>query len=200
MVTSGATWPTSDVSAVPTLPATATGSAASRWMWPIHSVVVVLPLVPVTAMNSFAMSLHASSSSPTTARPCALAATTAGAFWGTPGLLMSVRARAARTSPDASRWTSTPASESLPAACARPGLPAEPESTPITSSPRSRNVSAAATPERAKPTTRYGPGGSGGRRLPTDRELIQREADRGERCGDDPEAQDDLRLRPPLQL
>ena len=38
---------------VPTLPATATGSPASRWMWPIHSVVVVLPLVPVTAMNSF---------------------------------------------------------------------------------------------------------------------------------------------------
>ena len=38
---------------MPTLPATATGSAASRCMWPIHSVVVVLPFVPVTAMNSF---------------------------------------------------------------------------------------------------------------------------------------------------
>src|SRR5690242_1050687 len=116
---------------------------------------------------------------------------------------MSVRARAARTSPDASRWTSTPASESLPAACARPALSAEPESTPITSAPRSRSASAAATPERARPTTRYGPGGSGGRKpwlLPTDRELVQREADRGERRGDDPETQDDLRLRPGLQL
>ena len=38
--------PTSELSGVPTLPATATGSPASRWMWPISSVVVVLPLVP----------------------------------------------------------------------------------------------------------------------------------------------------------
>src|SRR5690242_5280976 len=118
---------------------------------------------------------------------------------------MSVRARAAKTSPDASRWISTPASESLPADCARPGSSAEPESTPITSAPRSRSASAAATPERARPTTTYGPGGSGGRKpwlaaLPTDRELVQREADRGECRGDDPEAQDDLRLRPGLQL
>ena len=44
---------------MPTLPTTATGSAASRWMWPIHSVVVVLPLVPVTAMNSFSTSRQA---------------------------------------------------------------------------------------------------------------------------------------------
>ena len=44
---------TSEDTAVPTFPATATGSPASRWTWPIHSVVVVLPFVPVTAMNSF---------------------------------------------------------------------------------------------------------------------------------------------------
>ena len=37
----------------PTLPATATGRPASRWMCPISSTVVVLPFVPVTAMNSF---------------------------------------------------------------------------------------------------------------------------------------------------
>ena len=42
----------SDDAAVPTLPATATGSPASRWTCPIHSVVVVLPFVPVTATNS----------------------------------------------------------------------------------------------------------------------------------------------------
>ena len=54
---------------MPTLPATATGSPASRWMWPIHSVVVVLPLVPVTAMNSFGSSRQASSSSPSTGMP-----------------------------------------------------------------------------------------------------------------------------------
>ena len=47
----GATSPASEASAVPTLPATATGSPASRWMWPISSTVVVLPLEPVTAIE-----------------------------------------------------------------------------------------------------------------------------------------------------
>ncbi len=51
---------------MPTLPATATGTAASRWMWPIHSVVVVLPLVPVTAMKSLSSSRQPSSTSPST--------------------------------------------------------------------------------------------------------------------------------------
>ena len=66
--------PASDVSAVPTLPATATGSPASRWMWPISSVVVVLPFEPVTAMNSLGSSRQASSSSPTTGSPRSRAA------------------------------------------------------------------------------------------------------------------------------
>ena len=56
---------------MPTLPATATGAAAVRWMWPIHSVVVVLPFVPVTAMNSPGSSRQASSSSPMTGMPAA---------------------------------------------------------------------------------------------------------------------------------
>ena len=38
-----------------------------------------------------------------------------------------------------------------------------PESTPTTSAPSDRSAIAAATPDRARPTTRYGPGGSGGR-------------------------------------
>ena len=94
IVASAATLPISDDAAVPTLPATATGRPASRWMWPIHSVVVVLPLVPVTAMNSFgeqppgelelAEHGHAARSRRRDDR---------GASWGTPGLLMSVRAR-----------------------------------------------------------------------------------------------------------
>ena len=42
----GSSVPGSDVSAVPTLPATITGSPAARWMWPISSTVVVLPLEP----------------------------------------------------------------------------------------------------------------------------------------------------------
>jgi hypothetical protein len=48
-VASGSTSPTRLASGVPTLPATATARPALRWRWPISSVVVVLPLVPVTA-------------------------------------------------------------------------------------------------------------------------------------------------------
>ncbi len=69
IVTSGPSEPTSEQAAVPTLPATATGRLASRWMCPISSVVVVLPFVPVTAMNSLGSIRHASSSSPMTGSP-----------------------------------------------------------------------------------------------------------------------------------
>ena len=142
--------------AVPTFPATATGAPASRWMWPISSVVVVLPLVPVTAMNSLGISRQAISSSPITGNPRWRAAAMTGASWGTPGLLMSVRARAASSVPDVWRCTSTPASES-------PSAAGEPASQPITSSPRACSARATATPERSRPTTRKGPSGSGGR-------------------------------------
>ena len=85
--------PTRPLSAVPTLPATATGRPASRWMCPIHSTVVVLPLVPVTAMNSLGSRRHASSSSPSTGSPRARAAAITGACAGTPGLLTTAPAR-----------------------------------------------------------------------------------------------------------
>ena len=86
-VVSGEIVPASVDAAVPTLPTTATGSAAVRWTWPIHSVVVVLPLVPVTATNSFETNRQASSSSPMTGTPRALAATIAGACLGYAGAL-----------------------------------------------------------------------------------------------------------------
>ena len=58
-VAAGPTSPASEASAVPTLPATATGRPASRWTWPISSTVVVLPLEPVTARNSLGTSRQA---------------------------------------------------------------------------------------------------------------------------------------------
>ncbi len=73
---------------MPTLPATSTGRPASRWTCPIHSAVVVLPLEPVTAMNSWSGSaLQPTSSSPMTSSPRSRAATITGASCGTPGLL-----------------------------------------------------------------------------------------------------------------
>ncbi len=137
--------PTSEASGVPTFPATSAGTPASSWIAPSSTTVVVLPFVPVTATNSFGRRRQASSSSPTTSRPRSRAATITGASFGTPGLFTTVCARSSRSSPSERRRTSTPSSASAPAGSAK--------SQPITS-PCSRSMSAAATPERASPTTR----------------------------------------------
>src|SRR3954447_27076050 len=85
----GSSSPTSEVTAVPTLPATTTGTPAVRWMWPSSSAVVVFPLDPVTATNWLGSSRQPSSTSPSTGNPAARAAATTGADCGTPGLLTS---------------------------------------------------------------------------------------------------------------
>src|SRR3984893_16358783 len=194
-VASPPTWSTSEHAAVPTLPATATGRPASRWMCPISSTVVVLPFVPVTAMNSFASNRHPSSSSPSTGRARSCAAAITGALARTPGLLTTARTRSSSETPSSPSRSSTPASTSTPVPS---GAPA---STPITSSPLARSASAAAIPERARPTTRYGPLGICGRGFnSTDALPVDREADRAADRGNDPETQDDLRLRPGAQL
>ena len=61
---SGLTAPTSEDSGVPTFPATAAGTPASRCTAPSSSTVVVFPLVPVTARKGLGSSRQASSSSP----------------------------------------------------------------------------------------------------------------------------------------
>src|SRR3954470_1498208 len=136
-------------------------------------------------MNSFGMSRQASSTSPRTAMPRARASAITGASAGTPGDFTTARA------------------------CSSSARPSEPsfESAPSARSPRARRTCSAATPERARPTTRYGPPGSGGRGFTRaaapgsyDGLLVDGEADRGAHRGDDPEAQDDLRLRPPEDL
>ena len=134
---------------MPTLPATATGTPAARQIAPSSSTVVVLPLVPVTATNGLGSSRHASSSSPVTSMPRSRAAATTGASRGTPGLLTTVPTRSSSSTPVAPRCNSTPGRS----------ISGRPESTPITS-PCAASIRAA--PDRASPTTRYGPGGSGG--------------------------------------
>ena len=160
-VVAGASVPGSEVSAVPTLPATFTGSPASRCRWPISSTVVVLPLEPVTAMNSCSPSSRQPVSySPSTGIPRSRAAATTGASFGTPGLLIDAAGALEQLHAAArAHATCTPAARRRSATSSATG----PESTPATTPPRSRSASAAATPERARPTTRYGPGGSGGR-------------------------------------
>ena len=155
-VASASRSPTSEASGVPTLPATATGSPATRHTWPSSSATVVLPLVPVTATKRLGSSRQASSSSPMTGTPRVSARLTAGDSRGTPGLLTTQCARSTSSSRSPFRFTSTPASRNLSAPS---GAPA---SAPITSSPRSARSRAAACPERARPTTRNGPSGRGG--------------------------------------
>ena len=158
-VAAGSSAPASELTGVPTLPATATGGPAARCMAPISSTVVVLPFVPVTAMNSFGTSRQPSSSSPTTSMPAlARASPTTGASHGTPGLLTTVAGggdACKRWIPSVSRWTSTPA--------ARKPFPhprAPRRACRVAGDDRARqaraarSASAAATPERASPTTR----------------------------------------------
>ena len=126
-VASGVEPPTSDASGVPTLPATATGSPAARWIAPSSSAVVVLPLVPVTATKRFGSSRQASSSSPSTGSPRSSAAAITGASRGTPGLLTTVRdaveqlhAVAARGAPRRRSGASgPPASQPITSPCSR---------------------------------------------------------------------------------
>ena len=157
IVADGSISPGSEASGVPTLPATVASIPASRSVWPSHSATVVLPLVPVTAAKRLSSSRQPSSSSPITSRPRSRAAATTGASAGTPGLLTTVFTSSSSWIPSPSSSSSTPSSASLPA----PG--GFPESVPYTRAPSATSAFAAATPERARPTTRYGPGGRGGR-------------------------------------
>src|SRR3954454_251375 len=179
---SGARASTSVLSAVPTLPATVTGMPASRWMWPMSSAVVVLPFVPVTATNSFGISRHANSTSPSTGMPRARASAMTGASAGTPGDLTTARACSSSASPSPPSLLSCPSARS----------------------PRAPSTCSTASPERARPTTRYGPPGSGGRgftaRASRHGLLVHGEPNRRAHARHDPEAQDDLRLRPPQDL
>ncbi len=149
-VASASRVPTSVASGVPTFPATATGRPASRQIAPSSSAVVVLPFVPVTATKRCGRSRQASSSSPITGRPRSLAATITGASFGTPGLFTTQATRSSSSTPSTPRCASSPS-----------GTSGRPVSVPITR-PCASSMRAAATPDRASPTTRNGPAGSGG--------------------------------------
>src|SRR5436190_220953 len=149
--------PTRELSGVPTLPATATGSSAARQISPQSSATVVLPLVPVMPTKALGSARQASSTSPTTSTPRSRASRITAALSGTPGLLTTQRTRSRSPTPSPSRWISTPRASN-------PSAPfGAPESDPITFSPIARSIRAEAWPERARPATRNGPSGSGGR-------------------------------------
>ena len=181
--------------ACPTLPATATGSPASRWMCPISSTVVVLPFVPVTAMNSFASIRQASSSSPSTGMPARARGDDHGRLRRDARALdRRARTRSSSATPSSPRCSSTPAAAQRSHAGGRARVHADHLLPARAQRERSgrRPSGRARRPGRGPP----GSGGDRGAHRSADALAVDREADRAADRGDDPEAQDDLRLRP----
>src|SRR5688572_6246576 len=195
---SGSMPPTSELSARPMLPATATDRPPELRISPRSAVVVVFPFVPVTARIGFGRSRAPSSSPSQMGRPRVRAPATKGASPRTPGLFTTRSIPCSSVSSSPPRWTSTPSARSLPASSASF------QSKPTTVAPTCRRACAAAVPARARPTTST--------RLPARSLLIsgeseleevaveEREAGRAEDRADDPEPHHDLRLRPRLHL
>ncbi len=124
----------------------------ARWIAPISSTVVVLPLVPVTAMNWFGEHPPGQLELADHRQPALACGGDHAAPRGHAGALDDA-ARALR----AARRPSPPdvhLDAGLDAAATRRPARRAAHRAPITSSPRARSASAAATPERARPTTR----------------------------------------------
>ena len=132
-------------------PATSVGRTCALSNSPVSAVVVVLPLVPVIAMRSASMTSHASSSSPMTGTPRALAADRAGSARGTPGLT-TTRSAFSKASAGWPPVHSRHPSRSSCHASADSDAGA-PESDASTRPPTRRMSRAAAMPLRARPTT-----------------------------------------------
>ena len=145
---SGEIRPGSSDSARPTLPATSTSTPPARSISPISSVVVVLPLVPVTPTIGLGSMRDASSTSLHTATPCSRAAATVGSEPGTPGLLTTALAPTIGTA-------SPRATYSAPAAAILPRSTSSDASVAITlACGHIRAIAShAASPERRSPTT-----------------------------------------------
>ena len=135
-VAAGSRAPARAVSAVPTLPAAATGRPAARCIAATSSVVVVFPLEPVIAISGFGSSRQPSSSSPRTTIPRARAARMTAASPGTPGLLTTVPTPSSSATPSLCSCTATPAASSSARASGATAAPSQ----PVTSSPSARRM------------------------------------------------------------
>ena len=98
---------TCPIRGLPILPPTKTRSPERVSISPKRAVVVVLPLVPVTASSGLRKKRAASSISPTTATPRRRASARGSRVWGTPGLrtIRSAVAKAAGLWPPSSSRT-----------------------------------------------------------------------------------------------
>src|SRR5579883_1067684 len=178
--------------AVPILPPTCEGTPASRRMWPIKLVVVVLPFDPVTPIVRPFRNGAASSTSPITAAPRARAASSGGRSAGTSGestmrSAPSNTSGACRANGTRSRSSSAPASGSSSSGF---------RSVARTAAPCSARSFTAAIPDFLSPTTRAW-------RLANSMALpqLQRgQREEREHQARDPETRDNFRFRPAQRL
>ena len=135
----------------PMLPPTKVGTPEARRMSPHSVVVVVLPLEPVMARVCPRRKRDANSTSPSTVCPKARTWRISGVSSGTPGLSTrkSCRRKVNRPWPPAS--TAMPSSSSIGISFSRAS--ALRTSDTVTCAPRRRRNSAAARPDRPRPTT-----------------------------------------------
>src|SRR5512145_2820617 len=166
---------------------------------PASAVVVLLPLVPVMATTGTSpRKRQASSTSPQTGTPVRRAAWIGAMESGTPGetTTRSAPEKSPSSWPPSTLRIGSPASAASGSASSASGL----RSVTVTFAPSRAQSFAAATPLFASPMTvtfllrRTGASATG---LP---QLERQEGDERQHDRDDPEAHDDLGLRPALQL
>src|SRR4051812_7274253 len=182
------------------LPPICTSRPARRRIWVRSAVVVDFPLVPVMATKGACRAIAArsrqnSSMSPMISIPCALARPTvqcgSGCVSGTPGA--STRA----SNPDQSALLRSPVSMSCAlAASIRAGL----SSQASTRAPPAFKASAVARPDPPSPKRASERPAMQVTGVIGSPQLQRRQAYEGQHDRNDPEANDDLRLLPPLLL
>src|SRR5262245_38929225 len=176
-------------------PPTVTSKPARSRIFPVNTVVVDLPFVPVIAITRPCNHRDASSISAITGTPRALATSIAGCSGGTPGLstTRSARSKVSSRCAPSSRVTPRSASDVASAISSR-------RSDSVTRAPRSTSSSAAAIPLRAAPTTTtFCPATEKftNRQSP---QLQRRQAEQRAENRENHKARDHFRLAPPDQL
>src|SRR5512142_391380 len=181
-------------SGVPRLPPTKTRPKAREAISPRSVVTVDLPFVPATAATCPRKRRYPSSSSPHSGVPARRSASSGSLAAGTPG------DRTTRSAPDAALASGRPRTN---ATCGGMAWPRDVStdsfgrsSNSVTRAPSRRRTSAATNPDRPAPTTTafFPP------KVSISPDLERAHGEKRQDDGDDPEADDDLRLGPALEL
>jgi len=135
----------------PMLPQASARMPAALSSAAVSPVVVVLPLVPVTAITGQRQLRKASSISPRRGMPASTGLRASGTTGSIPGLSTAKSKSCAQRNASSPKTTRAPREESLMAVSRRGA--GSPESSTVTSAPLSKSKAAAASPLRPRPST-----------------------------------------------